>query len=206
MNYDEYHKQINDILINNQESFEKLKNDENYKVQLKKGKQSGNYEVEERTDDINDAFLEIGAFLYKADTELKTADYKNLKQFVLSETSTTNSAANLNKVIKIAGHGGIQANKDKLPKGWGTLAIISQLKSNEFEEFIKDKKINPKTPRSEVSKIVKECQGLEIVQGITLTKDSKSDSHLSRNEILSLIKSLNLENKGWKLREKSENN
>ena len=124
----------------------------------------------------------------------------------MSETSTTNSAANLNKVIKIAGHEGIQANKDKLPKGWGTLAIISQLKSNEFEEFIKDEKINPKTPRSEVYKIVKECQGLEIVQGITLTKDSKSDSHSSRDEILSLIKNLNLESKGWKLREKSENN
>lgn len=206
MNYDEYKKQINDILDENKESFEKLKNDEDYKVKLKKGKQSGEYEVEERIDDINDAFLKIGVFLYKADKDLNTLDFKKLKQFVLSETSNTNSAANLNKVIKIAGHEGIQTNKDKLPKGWGTLAIISQLKTNEFEEFITNLKINPKTPRSEVSKIVKECQGVEIVQGITLTKDSKSDSHSSRDQILSLIKDLNLESKGWKLREKSENN
>jgi hypothetical protein len=201
MNYDEYHKQINSILINNQESFEKLKADEDYKAKLKEGKKSGKYEIEERIDDINDAFLEIGVFLYKADKDLKTADFKNLKKFVLSETSNTDSAANLNKVIKIAGHEGIQANKDKLPKGWGTLAIISQLKDNEFKEFIKHEKINPKTPRSEVSKIVKECQGVEVIQGITLTIDSKSNFNSSRDEILSLLKTIDLKSKGWKLRE-----
>lgn len=204
MKYDEFLNSIKRIVESKKESFEALKENEKYKQNLKEGKESGNYTKPERLDDINDEFLKIGELLYEADKELNTSEFKKLKEFVLGNISYSNSSANLNKVIKIASHEEIQNHKDKLPKGWGTLAIISQLKKNEFEEFITNPKISPNTPRSVISTIVKECQGVEIIEGITLVKDSKSDLSVSRNEILSLIKSLNLESKGWKLREKSK--
>lgn len=206
MKYDEFLNSIKEIVESKKESFEALKENEKYKNNLKECKESGNYTEPERLDDINDEFLKIGELLYKADDELNTSEFKKLKEFVLDNISYTRSSSNLNKVIKIASHEEIQKNKDKLPRGWGTLAIISQLKKNEFEAFITNPKISPNTPRSVISNIVKECQGIEIVEGITLVKNSKSDLSVSRDEILSLIKSLNLESKGWKLREKSETN
>lgn len=199
MNFSEFKQQIEGILEDNKESFEKLKESEKKKESIKEGKKTGNYEVSEQLDDTNDAFLEIGTSLYLAEKELNTTEYKELKNFVLSAISYTNSSANLNKVIKIAGHDGIQKHKDKLPKGWGTLAIISQLKNVEFEAFIKNDKISPNTPRSVISSIVKECQGKSVVKKITIEINTKAKNCASRKDIISLLKNLNLESKGWKI-------
>lgn len=206
MKYDDFLNAIKEILDSKKESFNALKENEKHKKNIKEGKKSGNYTEAEQIDDINDEFLRIGELLYEADKELNTSQFKNLKDFVLENTSYTRSSANLNKVIKIASHEGIQQNKDKLPKGWGTLAIISQLKKNEFEEFITHPKVSPNTPRSVISNIVKKCKGTEIIPSITLVVDYKAIEILSRDTILELLKTLKLENKGWKLREKIKTN
>ncbi len=138
-------------------------------------------------------------YLYKADKELNRTEHKELKDFVLAEIGSTKNPANLNKVIRIAGHEGIQKNKDKLPKGWGTLAIISQLKENEFNLFINNEKVNPNVPRSVISSLVKECQGKIVIKKITIEVNLKSKNPASREDIISMIKTLSLEDKGWKI-------
>lgn len=196
MNYDEIYNLINKIIDSHKESFENFKKDEADKKSIKEGKKKGDDSQPEKIDEINDAFLEIGMLLHTANEELNTTEYKKLKSDILSKT--TNNPANLNKVIKIAGHKGIKDNKDKLPKGWGTLAIISQLKDIEFENFITHPKISPNTPRSEISKIVKECQGKEVIKGITITVDSKVSNFKSREAMIDFL-GTELKKHGWKV-------
>ena len=199
MNFEEYKEKIELILNDNKNSFDEFKNIQQYKESVNKGKQTGNYEIPEGVDAINDAFLDIGMYLYKADKELNSAQHKNLKNFVLAEIGSTKNPANLNKVIRIAGHEGIQKNKDKLPKGWGTLAIISQLKESEFKLFINNEKVNPNVPRSVISSLVKECQGKIVIKKITIEVDLKSKNTASREDVISMLKTLPLEDNGWKI-------
>ena len=199
MNFEEYKEKIELILKDNKDSFDEFKNIQQYKESVNNGKQTGNYEIPEGVDAINDAFLNIGMYLHKADKELNSAQHKDLKNFVLAEIGSTKNPANLNKVIRIAGHEGIQKNKDKLPKGWGTLAIISQLKESEFKLFINNEKVNPNVPRSVISSLVKECQGKIIIKKITIEVDLKSKNTASREDVISMLKTLPLEDKGWKI-------
>lgn len=199
MNFEEYKEKIELILNDNKNSFDEFKNIQQYKESVNKGKQTGNYEIPEGVDAINDAFLDIGMYLYKADKELNSAQHKDLKNFVLAEIGSTKNPANLNKVIRIAGHEGIQKNKDKLPKGWGTLAIISQLKESEFKLFINNEKVNPNVPRSVISSLVKECQGKIVIKKITIEVDLKSKNTASREDVISMLKTLPLEDNGWKI-------
>ncbi len=200
MTYDEFLDKINKLINSKKLAFDEFKENERRKQEIKKGKDSGNYIEPEKIDDVNDEFLKIGEFLYQADNELNTTEFKKLKDFVLENISNTKSSANLNKVIKIAKHEKMQEYKDKLPKGWGTLAIISQLKNNEFEKFITNPKVTTNTPRSVISQIVKKCQGKEVIESITLTFDAKAENKTSRADVLSLLNKLDLKNKGWKIR------
>jgi hypothetical protein len=196
--FEEFKNNIDTLFNEHQEDFDKLKaqidTEEAEKKANKDKKEAKEKAAESLTDnDTNDSFLKLGEELAEADKVLNSEDFKKLKDSVLEHLGKS-SVSSLNKVIKIAKHPKIKQHCDRLPAGWGTLAIISTLKECEFDEFIADETITAETSRLDIIAKVNKAKGKEKVQSYTIRMDKNKAEHKDLNEVKDMLNNL-----GWEL-------
>ena len=198
--FEDFKHDIENLFSTHEEEFNKLKAQIDAEEVAKKENKSKK-ESKEKADanvtdtDTNEGFLKLGEELAEADKVLNTEDFKKLKDLTLEELGKSCSSG-LNKVIKIAKHPKLQEHRDRLPAGWGTLAIISTLKECEFDVFIADENITPDTPRLQITAKVNAAKGKEKTKSYTIRMDKNKaeDKVLSLEEVKNMLKGT-----GWEL-------
>ena len=198
--FEDFKHDIENLFSTHEEELNKLKAqidaEEVAKKENKNKKESKEKADANVTDtDTNEGFLKLGEELAEADKVLNTEDFKKLKDSVLEQLGKSCSSG-LNKVIKIAKHPKLQEHRDRLPAGWGTLAIISTLKECEFDVFIADENITPDTPRLQITAKVNAAKGKEKTKSYTIRMDKNKaeDKVLSLEEVKNMLKGT-----GWEL-------
>jgi hypothetical protein len=200
--FEDFKHDIDNLFSTHEEEFNKLKtqieNEEAAKKENKSKKESKEKADANVTDtDTNEGFLKLGEKLAQADKELNTEDFKKLKNLTLEELGKSCSSS-LNKVIKIAKHPRLQNSeyRDRLPVGWGTLAIISTLKECEFDVFIADQNITSETSRLDITAKVNAAKGKEKTKSYTIRMDKNKaeDMAMPLEEVKNILK-----NAGWEL-------
>lgn len=198
----EFKKDIDNLFDRYGEDFNKLKkqieDEESEKKANKDRKDAKEKSGTNVTDnDTNEGFLKLGMELAEADKVLNTEEFKKLKDSVLEQLGGKSGASSLNKVIKIAKHPKLQEHRDRLPSGWGTLAIISTLKECEFDVFIADETLTAETSRLGITAKVNAAKGKEKTKSysIRIDKNKAEDiTGLSLDEIKNMLKGA-----GWEL-------
>lgn len=199
--FEDFKHDIENLFSTHEEEFNKLKAQIDAEEVAKKENKSKK-ESKEKADanvtdtDTNEGFLKLGDELAEADKVLNTEDFKKLKDSVLEQLGKSCSSG-LNKVIKIAKHPKLQEHRDRLPAGWGTLAIISTLKECEFDVFIADENITSETSRLDITAKVNAAKGKEKTKSYTIRMDKNKDEHitlLSLDEVKNMLKDA-----GWEL-------
>jgi hypothetical protein len=100
---------------------------------------NGKIEEFQRTEEkVDESFLEVGNILVSIKNE-KNLDDKIFRQ-LKKEVAKTISIRNINKVVAIAQCDVIQRNKERLPKSWSSLYLLSRMEN--LEELIESKKKN----------------------------------------------------------------
>ncbi len=198
--FEDFKHDIENLFSTHEEEFNKLKAqidaEEAAKKENKSKKESKEKSGTNVTDtDTNEGFLKLGEELAEADKVLNTEDFKKLKDLTLEELGKSCSSG-LNKVIKIAKHPKLQEHRDRLPAGWGTLAIISTLKECEFDVFIADENITPDTPRLQITAKVNAAKGKEKTKSYTIRMDKNKDEDIVMP--LEKVKGM-LKDAGWEL-------
>lgn len=200
--FEDFKHDIENLFSTHEEEFNKLKAqidaEEVAKKENKSKKESKEKSGANVTDtDTNEGFLRLGEELAEADKVLNTEDFKKLKDLTLEELGKSCSSS-LNKVIKIAKHPQLQKSeyRDRLPVGWGTLAIVSTLKECEFEVFIADENITSDTPRLQIIAKVNAAKGKEKTKlyTIRIDKNKAEDVAMPLEDVKNMLK-----DKGWEL-------
>lgn len=198
--FEDFKHDIENLFSKHEEEFNKLKAQIDAEEVAKKENKSKK-ESKEKADanvtdtDTNEGFLKLGDELAEADKVLNTEDFKKLKDSVLEQLGKSCSSG-LNKVIKIAKHPKLQEHRDRLPAGWGTLAIISTLKECEFDVFIADENITSETSRLDITAKVNAAKGKEKTKSYTIRidKNKAEDMAIPLEEVKNMLKGT-----GWEL-------
>ena len=101
-------------------------------------------------EEADESFLAVGDLLVgvENDKQLKNKAFTALKNEV-AKSLNNDSIRNINKVVAIAQCDVIQANKERLPKSWSSLYLLSRMKN--LEELIESEKVTPVTTRAAIS-------------------------------------------------------
>lgn len=120
-------------------------------------KQSNDFK--KRSDEIlnseNDSeftLLEIGQKLSAISISMTDKEFANYKLETAKKLDFEKSS--LDKVIKISRNRGITKNRDKLPTGWATLYLLSQIEPTHFDDFINQSGVNKSTTRTDIRDMV----------------------------------------------------
>ena len=146
----------------------------------------------------DESFLAVGDLLVKTKRERNLEDkvFTSLKHSV-SKLLDKSSLRNINKVVSIAECDIIQKHKDKLPKSWSTLYVLSRAKN--LDKLIAKDKVNVNSTRSQVTKLVD--------TGITVNKPKWVYVELASNQMYTAeeLKNLNnaLSGSGWIVKSKT---
>ena len=101
-------------------------------------------------EEADESFLAVGDLLVDVenDKQLKNKAFTALKNEV-AKFLNNDGIRNINKVVAIAKCEVIQKNKDRLPKSWSSLYLLSRMKN--LEELIESEKVTPVTTRAAIS-------------------------------------------------------
>ena len=101
-------------------------------------------------EEADESFLAVGDLLVgvENDKQLQNKAFTALKNEV-AKSLNNDGIRNINKVVAIAKCEVIQKNKDRLPKSWSSLYLLSRMKN--LEELIESKKVTPVTTRAAIS-------------------------------------------------------
>ena len=101
-------------------------------------------------EEADESFLAVGDLLVgvENDKQLKNKAFTALKNEV-AKSLNNDGIRNINKVVAIAKCEVIQKNKDRLPKSWSSLYLLSRMKN--LEELIESEKVTPVTTRAAIS-------------------------------------------------------
>ena len=101
-------------------------------------------------EEADESFLAVGDLLVDVenDKQLKNKAFTALKNEV-AKSLNNDGIRNINKVVAIAKCEVIQKNKDRLPKSWSSLYLLSRMKN--LEELIESEKVTPVTTRAAIS-------------------------------------------------------
>jgi hypothetical protein len=107
--------------------------------------------AEEKADE---SFLEVGNILVSVKNEKQLEDkiFTQLKK----EVAKTFSIRNINKVVAVAQCDVIQANKERLPKSWSSLYLLSRMEN--LAELIESKQVTPTTTRADINALKEKPQ------------------------------------------------
>ena len=148
---------------------------------------NGKIEEFQRTEEkVDESFLEVGNILVSIKNEKKLDDkiFRQLKK----EVAKTISIRNINKVVAIAQCDVIQRNKERLPKSWSSLYLLSRMEN--LEELIESKKITPTTTRKEITGSPKESQVKKRLSIELISKEVIAEEHIAELEAI-------LSDKSW---------
>jgi hypothetical protein len=116
-------------------------------------------DFKKRSDEIlnaeNDSeftLLQIGEKLSAISISMTEKEFANYKVDTAKKLNFEKSS--LDKVIKISRNRGIRENKEKLPAGWATLYLLSQIEPKHFDEFIRESGVNKSTTRTDIRDMV----------------------------------------------------
>ena len=111
-------------------------------------------------DKADESFLKVGELLVKTknDKNLPDKHFTNLKKVAAKSLGRESGLRNINKVVAIAQCEAIQKNKDKLPKSWTTLSLLTSAEN--LEKLIEAGTLKATSSRSEVSKLTKKSTPL----------------------------------------------
>ena len=115
-------------------------------------------EIFQRSEEkADESFLEVGDLLVAAknDKQLEDEIFTQLKKEV-AKSLKINGVRNINKVVSIAQCDVIQRNKDRLPKGWGSLYLLVGIEN--LEELIESGDVTPSTTRAKINGLKKKPQ------------------------------------------------
>jgi hypothetical protein len=101
--------------------------------------------------------LKIGVELVYVSSSMTGKEFNALKKETANRLG--NDASNINKVIKIAKNRAIMENKDSLPTGWGSLYLLTQIEPSEFDSFLIDNRVNPRTTRKQLAEMIASFKG-----------------------------------------------
>ena len=107
--------------------------------------------AEEKADE---SFLEVGNILVgvKNEKQLEDKIFTQLKK----EVAKTFSIRNINKVVAVAQCDVIQANKERLPKSWSSLYLLSRMEN--LAELIESEQVTPTTTRAGINALKEKPQ------------------------------------------------
>lgn len=107
--------------------------------------------AEEKADE---SFLEVGNILVSVKNEKQLEDkiFTQLKK----EVAKTFSIRNINKVVAVAQCDVIQANKERLPKSWSSLYLLSRMEN--LAELIESEQVTPTTTRAGINALKEKPQ------------------------------------------------
>ena len=135
---------------------------------------------------VDESFLEVGNILVSIKNK-KQLDDKIFRQ-LKKEVAKTISIRNINKVVAIAQCDVIQRNKERLPKSWSSLYLLSRMEN--LEELIESKKITPTTTRKEIIGSPKEPQFKKRISVALISKEAITEEHIAELEAI-------LSDKSW---------
>ena len=129
---------------------------------------------------VDESFLEVGNILVSIKNEKKLDDkiFGQLKKEVAKKISIRN----INKVVAIAKCDVIQRNKERLPKSWGTLYLLSRMEN--LEELIDSEKITSTTTRAQITGSPKEPQVKKRISVELISKEALTEDHIAELEVL----------------------
>jgi hypothetical protein len=111
-------------------------------------------------DKADESFLKVGELLVKTKNDKNLPDkyFTGLKKVAAKTLGRESGLRNINKVVAIAQCEAIQKNKDKLPKSWTTLSLLTSAEN--LEELIKAGTLKSTSSRSEVAKLTKKSKSV----------------------------------------------
>jgi hypothetical protein len=118
-------------------------------------------ELAESEDESGTLLLKIGEILADFEVESEKVDGEKKKSFVqlkkrVAEDLGMKDYCNINKVVKIARNPNIKKFKDRLPKGWGALSVLTQIQDdNLFAKLMEDDSVTSSITRRELTLKVK---------------------------------------------------
>ena len=116
---------------------------------------NGKIEEFQRTEEkVDESFLEVGNILVSIKNE-KNLDDKIFRQ-LKKEVAKTISIRNINKVVAVAQCDVIQANKERLPKSWSSLYLLSRMEN--LAELIESEQVTPTTTRAGINDLKEKPQ------------------------------------------------
>lgn len=116
-------------------------------------------EFKERSDAIHNSaydseftLLEIGKKLSAISIDMTEKEFKQYKSETAANLDFEKSS--LDKVVKISRNRAISDNKDNLPAGWATLYLLCQIEPKDFDDFMRESKVNKSTTRADLKVMV----------------------------------------------------
>lgn len=150
-------------------------------------------------DKADESFLKVGELLVKTknDKNLPDKHFTNLKKVAAKSLGRESGLRNINKVVAIAQCEAIQKNKDKLPKSWTTLSLLTSAEN--LEKLIEAGTLKATSSRSEVSKLTKKTP---VEPKWVYVELSSAKKEFTPKQLLALKKTL--DGSGWMVKEKKE--
>lgn len=152
-------------------------------------------------DKADESFLKVGELLVKTKNDKNLPDkyFTNLKKIAAKSLGRESGLRNINKVVAIAQCEVIQKNKDKLPKSWTTLSLLTSAEN--LEELIKKGSLTSTSSRSEVAKLTKKSS-TPVAPKWVYVELSSAKKEFTPKQLLALKKTL--DGSGWMVKEKKE--
>jgi len=176
-----------------------FKNIEKVVIKALEKYQKNSKELKSSDDKVQSSFLELGEQLVNASDKLTRKTFKQLKENTAKELGT-NGIRNIDKVVSVAKATHLKKYSDRLPSSWGTLAVLTSLKSEKLDEFMLDTTITKEITRTELIKKVKKFKNPNVVVKEKFLFIKPLENKDITEEDKSIIKTL-LENSGWCLHE-----
>lgn len=150
-------------------------------------------------DKADESFLKVGELLVKTKNDKNLPDkyFTNLKKIASKSLGRESGLRNINKVVAIAQCEVIQKNKDKLPKSWTTLSLLTSAEN--LEELIKKGSLTSTSSRSEVSKLTKKTP---VEPKWVYVELSSVKKEFTPKQLSALKKTL--DGSGWMVKEKKK--
>ena len=108
-------------------------------------------------EEADESFLAVGDLLVgvENDKHLKNKAFTALKNEV-AKSLNNDGIRNINKVVAIAKCEVIQKNKDRLPKSWSSLYLLSRMEN--LAELIESEQVTPTTTRAGINALKEKPQ------------------------------------------------
>jgi hypothetical protein len=108
-------------------------------------------------EEADESFLAVGDLLVgvENDKQLKNKAFTALKNEV-AKSLNNDGIRNINKVVAVAQCDVIQANKERLPKSWSSLYLLSRMEN--LAELIESEQVTPTTTRAGINALKEKPQ------------------------------------------------